>query len=396
MKTLLTVLLVSLISSFGGGDDPRPNDPTTDPYTEGGSEQLLKAAGYVSMGGFEFSMTDTAGIDAFMATSDIRWIETEHFQLGFALGSYKVRQADKKKIRAELTELALKLPSVKPKSKILDPWVRAHLYAQRLEHTWDDFLALAQVEASEFPDGTKGWDLTGTYMGEGPYLGQKGKYEVLILPSEAASASFLKQQFGLSIKKTQRWNVIPRDTLVLVTHIGQGSFKLDSALHGHLTFNLAINFLDGYKHYSYESAIWLREGLGHFMERKIDPRYNTFDSSEGSLAEMTKKSDWQAETKKMVRGDKAPRMAELINLKSYGELELEHHFATWSMVDFLVETRPKEFATFLGTIKGRTDSKGYALATDLKGAHRDAFKSVFNWNYSQFDKAWVAWVSETY
>ncbi len=348
------------------------------------------------MGGFEFGSSDSAEVDAFMGTSDIRWIETEHFELGFALGSYKVKQDEKKKFRAELAKLAEKLPPVKVKSKILDPWLRAHLYAQRLEEMYDSFLELVQVDPADFPDGSKGWDLTGTSMGEGPYLGQKGKYEVIIFPSEAASVSFLRKHFGLSIKKTQRWNVIPRDTLTLITHTDQSQFKKDSALHAHLSFNLAINFFDGFKHYSYDGPIWLREGLGHFMERRVDPRFNTFDSSEGSLAQMTKKSEWEPEVVKLVRSGKAPRMAELINVKTYAELKLPHHFATWSMVDFLARSDPKKFATFLWTIKGRTDEKGYALTTDLKGAHRDALKSIYGWSYAQFDQAWGAWVLENY
>lgn len=398
MKTLVSLALPFILgaSAFAGGDDPKPNDPSTDPYTEGGKEELMKAAGYASMGGFKFATKDTATIDKFMATSDIRWIETEHFELGFALGPYVVKQAEKKEIRAELTELSKIFPTIKPKMKRLDPWLRAHMYAQRLEQAWDAFLEIIKVDPATFPDGTKGWDLTGTYMGEGPYFGQKGKFEVIIFPSEAASVSFLREYFGLSIKKTQRWNIIPEDTLAIITHTGQSQFKKDSALHAHLYFNLAINFLDGYKHYSYESPIWLREGLGHFMERRIDPRFNTFDSSEGSLPEMTKKSNWKPEVIKLIRAKSAPRMAELINVKTYGELELEHHFATWSMVDFLVSTKPEEFATFLGTIKGRTDEKGYPLTTDIKGAHRDAFKSVFGWSYSQFDTAWAEWVTADY
>ena len=390
-----TLTVCATLASFGG-DDPRPNAPSTDPYTEGGSPELMKAAGYASMGGFKFATNDTTAIDAFMGTSDIRWIETEHFELGFALGSYQVERTEKKKILAELTELQAKLPSIKPKTKLLDPWLRAHLYAQRLEQCLDAFIELIQVDLADFPDGTKAWDLTGTYMGEGPYLGQKGKFEVLILPSEATYMSFLREQFGLSLTRTLRWNIIPEDTLTLIAHIEQAQLKKDSALHGHLGFNLGISFLNSYKHYSYDAPIWLREGIGHFMERRIDPRFNTFDSSEGSLPKVTKKSDWKTEVAKLVRSGAPPRMARLIKIKTYSEMELEDHFTTWSMIDFLVKTHPEEFANFLGTIKGRTDERGYSLATDLKEAHREAFKSVFGWSYLDFDQAWAAWVGETY
>ena len=60
-------------------------------------------------------------------------------------------------------------------------------------------------------------------------------------------------------------------TLVVVTHIGQDGLREDHALHGHLAYNVAINLLDGFKHYSYETPTWLRVGLGHLIEREINP-----------------------------------------------------------------------------------------------------------------------------
>lgn len=397
MKVSALALCLASPLAFGGADDDVPrNHPSTDPYTEGGKQELLDAAGYASMGGFEFATTTTGEIDDFMAVNDIRWVETEHFELGFALGPHKVKQAEKKKLRAELEKLAEKLPAVKPKAKVLDPWLRMHLYAQRLEEIWDMFVEIIQVEESAFPDGSKPWDLKGTYMGEGPYFGQKGKYEILILPNEASSVSFLNENFGLKVRQTQRWNIIDRDTLITVIHTGQGQLRDDSALHGHVCFNLAINFLDGYKHYSYESAIWLREGLAHFMERTLNPKHNSFDSSEGAVAEMTRKSDWRPEVKKLVQGKKAPRMAELINLKTYAELELDHHFTTWSIVDFFVTAHPEKFARFLAAMKGRVTKDGFPDTADYKGAHRDEFKNVFGWTYPQFDAAWQEWVLANY
>ena len=50
------------------------------------------------------------------------------------------------------------------------------------------------------------------------------------------------------------------------------------------------------------------------MEREINPRFNSFDSAEGSVAETTRKSKWIPEVKKLVSQNKAPRMAELIGI----------------------------------------------------------------------------------
>jgi hypothetical protein len=307
-----------------------------------------------------------------------------------------VKQDEKKRIRAELAKLAAVLPEVDPEAKTLDPWLRAHLYAQRVEEIWERFLEIIRVPASAFPDGSKPWDLTGRYMGEGPYVGQKGKYEILILPNEASCFGFLKHYFGLPIKRTQRWNVIPRDTLTVAIHVEQGSLKDEYALYGHVAFNLAIMLLDGYKHYSYDMPVWIREGLAHFLEREVNPKHNTFDSSEGAVAEMTNKENWRAEVKKMVATGEAVRMAELINLKSYAELKLAHHYTVWSMTDYLVNVHPEAYAQILDAMKGRTLPNGFPDGTNLPDAHREAFKRFLSMGYPDFDAAWKAWVTATY
>ena len=377
-------------------DAQRANDPATCPYCMN-DPAIMGPAGILSHGGFEFGASDTGAVDTLLATSDIRWIETPHFELGIALGLHKVKQSEKEKIRAELTELQLLMPTINPKEKILDPWLRSHLYARRIEKMWTRFLELMQVDESAFPSRpeTK-WDLTGKYMGSGPYLGQSGKFEVLLLPSEAASVSFLQEQFGLIITRTQRWNVIPKDTLILVAHAGQGQLKDDGAMHNHVAFNLAINMLDGYKHYSYETPIWIREGLAHFMEREIDPEFNTFDSSEGAVAEMTRETKWEPEVRRLVASGKQSRMAELIAMKEYADLTLARHYSTWSMVDYLVKTNPQGFACLNDRLHGYTNAQGMTEGANIPDRHREAFKECLGVSYVEFDEAWAAWVLANY
>ena len=392
-RALLGVLLATAVAASARAQ--RPNDPATCPYCHN-DPKLMEAAKIVSHGGFEFGSTDTKSIDGLMATCDIRWIETEHFQIGFALGQQKVKQEEKEKIRAELGRLATALPEVNPREKILDPWLRAHLYAQRCEDLWVRFLSILKIDINAFPKTARAWNMTGKYMGEGPYIGQGGKFELLIVPSEASLVTFLREQFGLLIKQTQRWNVIPRDTLIAVIHAEQGNLRDDEALHGHVVFNLGINLLDGYKHYSYETPIWIREGLGHFLEREINPKFNTFDSAEGAVADKTNKEHWEPEVKKLVQQGEAVRMAELVALKSYAELTQRHHYTSWSMIDYLLKVNPDGFACLNDRLHGRTNSKGVGDGSNLDDAHRDAFKECIGMGYSEFDAAWEEWVMANY
>jgi glutaredoxin len=216
---------------------------------------LLAKAGLVNHGPFDFGKNGIEQAETLLAAYDVRWIQSKHFEIGFALGAWKVKDDERKQFRAELERLAEALPKVDPKARIIDPWLRVHLYSQRAEDIYARFQQVLQIDDSMFPDGTKPWDLKGKYMGEGPFLGEKGKFEVLLLPAEAASISYLRNEFGLTTKLSQRWNVIEKDTLSLIVHTAQGSLHEDMALHGHLAFNLTINMLDAYKHYSYDTPI---------------------------------------------------------------------------------------------------------------------------------------------
>lgn len=392
----VTTLLVLLCAALAPrATAQRNNDPATCEWC-GGDPARLEAAGLVSHGPFAFGNEDSQRVDELLAVNDIRWIESRHFRIGFALGPHKVKPDEKNKIRAELEKLAAVLPAVSPKEKILDPWLRAHLYAQRCEEVYARFMALMGVSEADFPAQPRVWDRQGKYMGEGPYLGEREKYEVLIVPSQASHVQFLKAHFGLLIKQTQRWNILSRDCLIVSIHTEEGGLREDQALHGHLAFNLAINLLDGYKHYSYETPIWIREGLAHYLEREISPEFNSFDSSEGAVAAKTSKSKWEPEVKKLVSSGTAPRMAELVALKGYAELELPHHFTTWGVIDYLLRTNPEGFACLNDRLHGHTDEQGIPDGSNLEDLHREAFKECLGMGYAEFDRAWAEWVAANY
>jgi len=401
--TLWVVFALALTAPFVSAQKLRDrsklfSDPVNDPYTRGGDPALTAAAGYVAFGTvFEFGAEgwDTTRV-AKELDAPIIWLETAHLQLGLQLPEIKVDPDDRDKIRAELNELQTILPDVDPKTRVLDPWLRAHLTARRLEAHYARFRDFLGVKDANFPDGTKVWDTTGKYMGQGPYLGQKSKFEVLVLPTLSQYASYMVANYGLTTKKPQRWNIIARETLQYVVNLQEGKLKYDAALHANLVFNQTINYVDGYKHYSYDPPVWIREGLAHWFERETDPRFNTFDASEGSTADMFNKVDWEPEVVKMILKDEAPTMAQLVNLRSYGEMNKEHHLATWSMVDFLMRAHPTFLPLYLDRLKGLTNAEGRDDGTTMTDVQRDVFRELLDSTYGQLDGAWREFVAGNY
>ncbi|MCP5022088.1 MAG: hypothetical protein GY930_09945 [bacterium] len=396
LLVLAAVLCITAPASFGQKRKKLPKtDPTQCPYCHG-DEAIMKAAGLVSHGGFKVGRKTTEEANQTLGTAEIYWIESEHFEIGMALGRMKVRQENKKKIRAECAQLAEHLENIPEKPKVIDQWLRAHLYAQRAEAVYAEMLQLLEVEDSIFPAPGTVWNMQGDYWGQGPYFGQEGKLEILLLPSKSHHVEWLRKSFGLRTTKTQRWHVLDTGSLHLCIHTEQGSLKVDPALHGHLVFNLSIMLTHSFKHYSYDMPIWLLEGIGHYMERKLDPKYNTFDSGEGGIAQMTKKAKWEPAVKKLVKSEKAPSLAQLARMTTYAELDLNAHFASWSFVDYLQQVHPGFLRTLIYRTSNLRNEQNLPDGSKLMEEHRAAFKEDLKMSYLIFDRRWREWVLENY
>lgn len=376
------------------------NAPQGNPYLYGKQaqefgtpEQLMAAAGILSLGGFEFGTGDTASVDALLAGTDILWIETAHFELGFALGEYKVALKDKRKLVPELERLEAKLPTVDSGAKRLDRWLRALLFAQRLEELYTRVQRVLQVTDANFPPEDTVWNMEGEYWGRGPFLGQVGKYEVLILPGEAPSEKFLRESFGLVVKRTQRWNVLDRDSLILVVNDADEGLLKDAAMHCHVVYNMTINLLDGYRHYSFELPFWLRAGLAHVLEREVWPEFNTFDISEGGEEIETYESDWLKEAREHVAAGEQSSLARLSSKENYSDLTFGDHLTSWSMMQYLVHVHPDALAKILGRLAGLVNEQGYPDGSDMPEHQREAFREFLGMPYPLFDESWKTWLA---
>ena len=94
--------------------------------------------------------------------------------------------------------------------------------------------------------------------------------------------------------------------------------------------------------------------------------------------------------KLLALGD-APHFSQLINLKTYAQLELDHHYVSWSVVRYMIETDPAAFAKLLDGIKGLKDKKGYSDGSLLRDRQRELFKELYGTTYAQFHERWAEW-----
>jgi len=380
-----------------------------DPYTKNKPEALEKA-GYLNYGPFNFgnlgpNPVSSEHIEKHLGYAQILWVETKHFRLGSNLPAFTVPvDAEiRAKLRAELVRLAEKIHGIPEKPTTLDPWLRLHLFAQRLEDCYAEFSRLAGVKDEDFPKA-EGAVLQpgGLYMGQGPFLGMRDKFLVLLFDKEGTFQDYMKNYLGRASRYGQRWHFKEVSSLIYTVSTESGkdksTYKDDTAMHGDVVFNVSQNLLDGFRHYSYDLPVWMREALGHWFQRRVSPKYNSFDQNEGSTADMKDETHWEVycRTKLLSGGAKFAPFSEAFTWRDFGNITFNDHVAIWSRMDFMMSMGQEKWRTFLFEVKGRVDAKWEVDQSDLVGATRTALQKAYGISVLDFDTKWAEWVKATY
>lgn len=378
-----------------------------DPYTKNDPKKMA-AAGYLNYGPFQFGNlasdpVQSTDIQAALPFLNIIWIETAHFRIGVELPLWQVptEMKSRKKIRAELTELKKKIPSIKPKTRRLDPWLRAHLTAHRMETLYAETQALFGVKDADFPkDQTEVVTNAGKqYMGYGPYMGMRDKFLVFVVEKAGPFRQYMEKYLGRPSAMPQRWHFKDASSLLFTCATESNDFPLkhDTALHCALAFNVSQNLMDGFRYYAYNLPVWIKEGFGHWNSRRVSGDWPSFDQNEGSIADMKTLSKWKPFAKSLIgRTKKYAPFPEVANWRDFGDITFNDHVMVFSRMDFLMSKGQKKWQEFLFTVKGRVKDDWSADQTDLVGATREGLKKAYGLNFLNFDERWAAWVKSTY
>jgi len=401
-RTLTGVIAVTcVVTAASPQDNVRKLEKwQIDPYTKNDPKKMKKA-GYVSYGPFEWGdKHNTDDILRALGNVRIRFVETAHIKLGVALPTYLVPTDPKikKKLRDELTRLKKKIPKVNPRTRRLDPWLRLHLFAQRCEDLYAEFSRRLGVTDDSFPS-KRGTFVNGRYMGEGKYLGEPSKYTVLLLRREGDHTRYLTTFVGSVQKFAKRHNFKTIGSLLFVTaeDLYNGRNRDDTAMHCHVVWNLTHNFIDGYRFYSHDLPVWFKEGMAHWFDRRVYPKFNDFDQTEGTAADMRRVWRWRPKVRQMIGTDKFTPAAEVLKWRDYGQIKFNDHMAIWSRIDYLMSLGDKKWATFMNSVKGIVDKKtGLVTGKNILDLQRKAMRKAWGLNPLTLDERWTEYVIKNY
>ncbi|HUR27328.1 MAG TPA: hypothetical protein VM509_04025 [Planctomycetota bacterium] len=385
MLARLAALLACLfLASFA----PQQKAPEVCPWCKN-DPALMAKAGVLSHGPIPIGPKGSADIVATLPATQWVFLETAHLRWGSSLGTATVDLKDKPRVEAELARLRVLLPTVPEKVKKLDPFLRLHLFGMRGEELYARFQKLLRVTDADFPSERQ---QKGPYMGNGRFLGEADKFEVVIHGVRATHVPFTQSFTGAGVTDAVRWHFRDLHKMIVSVPAEDPDLRQDKWLFPHVAHNLSHLFFCAYKHFSYDPPVWLDEGLAHAMEKEIEPESMTTDGEEGAVNDKSGPPDWLKAARAIVASDKGRSLADLLHAKEFAELDMSANIMAWSKVRFLIDTEPERFAKFLGLVKGQLDAKGVPNGQKLDDLQRNALRDLWSWSPADFDTAWRAWL----
>ncbi|MBL8862348.1 MAG: hypothetical protein JNK02_10085 [Planctomycetes bacterium] len=328
-------------------EDSKPEDfETVDPYTRG-ERAGLDAAGYVSLGPFPWCEgVTTVEIQRELGGLPILWVETEHFRIGSTLQTYKLSadKIERKRLSDELAWVRETFPKARIPAGKLDPWLRLHLYARRIESVHADFLRCFGLTEDDFGSGPQA-------IAPGPYLGMERKHTVLLSERRSSLARFVRfvvQRDGTDPMRER----LPGGSLffgISAEAVESWGHESDSALHAQVAANVAMNLAVAFRGMSSPIPLWFEYGWSHVASRRVDERYTLY--ARGTLREGADAWRWEPRVAGLVTNGFAPTWTDLAGKRRFEDLSGPDHLVAWSKAAWLLESLgPRGMRTYLLTV----------------------------------------------
>ena len=341
-----------------------------DPYTRGTSEAIA-AAGYRSLGPFLFGdRATTDGVQETLGDVPLCWIETEHFRLGVCLDELRIPGDELHKVRGELARLSERLPRVKRKAKVLDPWLRAHLMAQRLEDLHRDFTTLLLDSG----DG-KG----------GPGLSMKDAFTVLIVQKESSLARFTGEYCGREVTGSKNHHFHEAGTLFF----GQSDQSIghsDKELHAAVAFGVALNLANAIDGFPHALPVWWQSGLATWLARRAVPGVHVYQTEAHDALPSEGLEDWEALVRGRVENDFVTDWETMLGWSSVDEIRFGDRVVLWSRIDYLLDLGEDVRHTLLSGLHARGSRESSS----------EVLRRATGLGLPELDLQWRAFVSRRY
>lgn len=392
-RTTALILALALPALAIEPDCPQAPPATVDPFTLGDAAAMHRA-GYVSFGPFAFGTNhDSTDVQNLLPDERICWIETAHFRIGASLSAWKVAgdKATLAKLRQELQQLGERLPGVRADARELEPWLRAHLVAQRCERVYAEVCAVLGVRDADFPPAPGHDPKQGAkFMGLGPYLGMAEKYTVLLVRESPSLGRYTAAHHGWATIEPARF-FDHRFGTAFFGAAEASSFGLlrdDVALHTHLGFHIAWLLYTSYRAYGHDLPVWIPVGLAQRHARRVSTSIPVYDLEPGAPGRK-RYEQWGKRWPGLLRARAFEPLPVFLERMDVDSFSMDQHLEAWALVEYLLDEQHDAFVRFLDAMKDPfCERLRFPTREELFARQQAALRAAFGTDAAGLEERW--------
>ncbi len=374
-----------------GKEDDEVARSRIDPYTLGDAA-VLQQAGHVGYAPLLWSKdTRTEDIDRVLGEGRVLWLETAHFRIGSNLRTVAIpeKQAQRKAIHDEVAALRKKLPKIPDKPKRLDPWLRLHLYAARVEKLYVELEAMLQGGGAKFG--------TASQPPDGAFLGLPDKHLLLIFQKKSDLARYFDRFCGIQADRSMSFYLPNTHQMVFGVSVEGLETGADPSLHSHVLYGVAGNLCNGLRGYGYRMPPWLGEGFAHFASRQVETEFVNVSIKDDEAVNEEEQHLWPKKVRARAQYDRTRvPFAQMTLWQKSQDMGYHGELQAWSRVDFLHKHDKDKLGALLLKMKSLPISYEGVKPEDWAAMQTTAVQEIFGWDAETFDAKWREFVLETY
>jgi hypothetical protein len=282
----------------------------------------------------------------------------------------------------------------------IDPWLRLHLYAQRLEEQYAEFQALAGVTDADFTGKKMAPDAKpDEYMGAGKYLGCEAKFTVLLTERKTQVERFARRYLGSGESSWYR-SPLPGGSWFfgaaaeVVSAMGT---PLDSAFNALVAYGGSHTLLSGFRGTTHARPLWFGHGLALDFARKAEPRWSVFIARE-SAGPDDETWLWEERVGALLKNKFTPAWEEMMTWRESGGLGARDHMTVWSRVSWLLDAEKAGFQKLLRRFTSDPDPApdGTLPREFSPSAQAACLQTALGKPMAEVEEAWEKWVRRKY
>ena len=305
------------------------------------------------------------------------YVETGYFKLVSTIPSVKVPPTVYPRVRESLDALAATYPNLKRRMPVLDRAQFAHLIAFHLERVMVESWRLFGTSRQTYEDYLKSHKL-------GPYMRQKGKFEVFLFTSESRYNRFADQFTGRQSMLGQRYRGPVTDALSFLTSPPPGGARSLNKWINLAVNNQAHNLLISEVRNSYRIPLWLDIGFAHWMEQREGFETNTYTFGEAGIKAQFANGDWRPALRKLVATARTPSLDDFFLDQTLGNYTGKMRGVCFGLVDYMIREHRDGFRAFCRGLR------------ETEHGTREVFRESFHLSPSVFFDRWEDWARTNY